>query len=106
MTAALWIAGGVVVLSIGAVIWSARIAAASPARESQARQEAEDARHIKNDFVSMVSHELRTPLTSIAGFAQTLSASWDTLTQEEVAEFLGYISKQSTYLGDLVEDIL
>lgn len=106
MTAALWIAGGVVVLSVGAVIWSVRMAAASRARESQARQEAEDARHIKNDFVSMVSHELRTPLTSIAGFAQTLATSWDSLTQEEVAEFLGYISKQSTYLGDLVEDIL
>ncbi|CAN5209452.1 hypothetical protein BH18ACT5_BH18ACT5_18370 [soil metagenome] len=106
MTAALWIAGGVVVLSVGAVIWSVRMAVASRARESQAREEAEDARHIKNDFVSMVSHELRTPLTSIAGFAQTLSASWNSLTQEEVAEFLGYISKQSTYLGDLVEDIL
>lgn len=106
MTAALWIAGGVVILSVGAVIWSVRMAVASRARESQAREEAEDARHIKNDFVSMVSHELRTPLTSIAGFAQTLSASWNSLTQEEVTEFLGYISMQSTYLGDLVEDIL
>ena len=55
----------------------------------------------------MVSHELRTPLTTIAGFAQTLSASWQTrCRQDEVDEFLGYISKQSNYLGDLVEDIL
>jgi two-component system phosphate regulon sensor histidine kinase PhoR len=106
MTTPVWIAGLVVLVSVVAVIWSVRIAAASRAREAQARQEAEDARHIKNDFVSMVSHELRTPLTSIAGFAETLSRSWDTLTQEEIAEFLGYIGKQSAYLGDLVEDIL
>ena len=106
MTAILWIAGAVVVLALAGMVWSLRLARASRAREAQARQEAEDARHIKNDFVSMVSHELRTPLTSIAGFAQTLSSSGDSLSKEEVNEFLGYISKQATYLGDLVEDIL
>lgn len=106
MTAALWIAGVVVVLAVAAVVWSVRMAAASRARESQARQEAEDARHIKNDFVSMVSHELRTPLTSIAGFAQTLADTWQTLSVDEITEFLGYINKQSNFLGDLVEDIL
>lgn len=106
MTTAWWVAGSVVAVSLVAVIWCLRVATAARARERQARQEAEDARHIKNDFVSMVSHELRTPLTSIAGFAQTLSSSWHTLSDVEITEFLGYISKQSTYLGDLVEDIL
>lgn len=106
MTAALWLAGVIVVVSIAGVVWSLRMAAAARRRELQARQEADDARHIKNDFVSMVSHELRTPLTSIAGFAHTLTTSWDTLNREDISEFLGYITKQSTYLGDLVEDIL
>jgi two-component system phosphate regulon sensor histidine kinase PhoR len=101
-----WVAVGVALAALAGLIWSLRVASASKVREAQARQEAEDARHIKNDFVSMVSHELRTPLTSIAGFAQTLATEWPGLTPDEIAEFLGYISKQSTYLGDLVEDIL
>jgi signal transduction histidine kinase len=75
-------------------------------REREAREEAIEARHIKNDFVAMVSHELRTPLTSIAGFAETLTHSWKNLSDAEIAEFLGYISKQSNFLGDLVEDVL
>ena len=54
------------------VAWSLR----PRPREEEAHQEAEEARHIKNDFVAMVSHELRTPLTSIAGFAETLASSW------------------------------
>lgn len=61
---------------------------------------------IKNEFVAMVSHELRTPLTSIAGFAAMLVESWESLTPEEVSEFLGIINAQSGHLSDLVEDIL
>ena len=76
------------------------------AREEAAHREAEEARHIKNDFVAMVSHELRTPLTSIAGFAETLATSWQQLDTAEVEEFLGYIRNQSNYLSDLVEDVL
>lgn len=103
---ALWLAGSLAALSLGIIVWSVRSTAEARGREAKARQEAEDARHIKNDFVSMVSHELRTPLTSIAGFAQTLAHGWQELSPTEVDEFLGYISKQATYLGDLVEDVL
>jgi signal transduction histidine kinase len=103
---ALWLAGGVAFVSVAIVVWSLRLATAARHREQRARQEAEDARHIKNDFVSMVSHELRTPLTSIAGFAHTLSSDWKHLSQTEIEEFLGYIAKQANYLGDLVEDVL
>jgi signal transduction histidine kinase len=88
------------------VAWCLRLATSARAKERLARQEADDARHIKNDFVSMVSHELRTPLTSIAGFAQTLSDDWTRLSKPEIEEFLGYIAKQANYLGDLVEDVL
>jgi signal transduction histidine kinase len=96
----------VALISVAIVFWCLRLVSAARGREARARQEAEDARHIKNDFVSMVSHELRTPLTSIAGFAQTLLTDWTTLSKPEVEEFLGYIAKQANYLGDLVEDVL
>ncbi|MGQ0849235.1 MAG: sensor histidine kinase [Actinomycetota bacterium] len=94
------------VIAIAVVVWSIRQVRTAHANEAEARRQADEAGHIKNDFVSMVSHELRTPLTSIAGFAETLAASWQNLSPREVDEFLGYISKQSQYLGDLVEDVL
>ncbi|HJR86226.1 MAG TPA: HAMP domain-containing sensor histidine kinase [Acidimicrobiia bacterium] len=102
----LWVAGGIAAVSVAIVVWCLRLATTARAKERLARQEADDARHIKNDFVSMVSHELRTPLTSIAGFAETLSSDWPRLSQPEIEEFLGYIAKQANYLGDLVEDVL
>lgn len=75
-------------------------------REERARANAEHARLMKNQFVSMVSHELRTPLTSIAGFADTLIASWRDLPPSEVDEFLRIITAQAQHLGELVEDVL
>ncbi len=99
---------GLVVATLGfvAALFSHRLVGQARAKEEEARREAEEAKHIKNDFVAMVSHELRTPLTSIAGFAETLATSWQELSISEVDEFLGYIRKQSQYLGDLVEDVL
>jgi signal transduction histidine kinase len=93
-------------VTVAALVWSVNRVRMAREREREAREEAIEARHIKNDFVAMVSHELRTPLTSIAGFAETLTHSWKNLSDAEIAEFLGYISKQSNFLGDLVEDVL
>lgn len=93
-------------VSLAVVVLSLRQVRQAEQRAAVSRREAEEAAHIKNDFVAMVSHELRTPLTSIAGFADTLASSWSRLNSSEIEEFLGYISKQSQYLGDLVEDVL
>ena len=101
-----WVGLVVAVAGFSTALVSTRALARARAKEEVARQEAEEARHIKNDFVAMVSHELRTPLTSIAGFAETLASSWRLLETTEVDEFLGYIRNQSQYLGDLVEDVL
>lgn len=101
-----WVGLVVAALGLGVALFSHRLVGQARAKEEEARLEAEEAKHIKNDFVAMVSHELRTPLTSIAGFAETLATSWQELSTSEVDEFLGYIRKQSQYLGDLVEDVL
>jgi signal transduction histidine kinase len=93
-------------VTVAALVWSVNRVRKARERERAAREEANEARHIKNDFVAMVSHELRTPLTSIAGFAETLTHGWKNLSDAEIAEFLGYISKQSNFLEDLVEDVL
>lgn len=95
-----------VVFGVGAVFVAWRITASSRDKLRDARRLSEEAHTIKNDFVAMVSHELRTPLTSIAGFSDTLVASWRDLPEEEVDEFLWIIHRQALYLGDLVEDVL
>ncbi|HEY7564892.1 MAG TPA: HAMP domain-containing sensor histidine kinase [Acidimicrobiia bacterium] len=101
-----WAGLAALAVAIAVAFWSLRRVRLAEQRQAVSRREAEEAAHIKNDFVAMVSHELRTPLTSIAGFAETLATSWQSLSAAEVDEFLGYISKQSQYLGDLVEDVL
>jgi signal transduction histidine kinase len=104
-----WVlAGAGVVAAAGVVVAIVSRRQVRRMREEVAEAEyaAEEAQAIKNDFVAMVSHELRTPLTSIAGFAETLLESWKDLPPVEVEEFLSIVTKQSQYLGDLVEDVL
>jgi PAS domain S-box-containing protein len=46
--------------------------AASLVRERDARQHAEEADRLKDEFLATLSHELRTPLTSILGWASMI----------------------------------
>jgi signal transduction histidine kinase len=101
-----WIFLALGVVGVIGVIWALAITGAGRRREREVRRLSEEAHRIKDEFVAMVSHELRTPLTSIAGFADTLLESWRDLPPDEVDEFLAIISRQSVYLGDLVEDVL
>ena len=93
-------------ITVVAVLFSARAVRIARERAVAAGEAADYANRMKNEFVSMVSHELRTPLTSIAGFADTLRASWRTLPGDEVDEFLRIINAQAHHLGELVEDVL
>ncbi len=98
------LAGGFI--TVVAVFLSVRAVRVAKDRESAAKEGADYANQMKNEFVAMVSHELRTPLTSIAGFSDTLRASWRTLPADEIDEFLRIITAQSHHLGELVEDVL
>lgn len=100
---------GILILGLVAVVVvlrSTRAVARARRQVEEANREKEEANIIKNDFVAMVSHELRTPLTSVSGFAEMLGSAWRDMPESEVDEFLGIITKQAHYLGDLVEDIL
>ena len=75
-----------------------------------AKQEADEARHLKEEFAANVSHELRTPLNIILGFAEIMHRTpgvygleqWPQMLRRDVAE----IWRSAKHIGELVDDIL
>jgi signal transduction histidine kinase/CheY-like chemotaxis protein len=75
-----------------------------------ARQLAEEARVLKEQFAANVSHELRTPLNIIVGFAEEMylfpesypGVSWTPALQGDIQE----IYRSSRHLQSLVDDVL
>ncbi|MCD6519872.1 MAG: response regulator [Anaerolineae bacterium] len=75
-----------------------------------ARQEAEEARALKEQFVANVSHELRTPLNLIVGFAEMMCLApesypgvvWTPTLRGDIEE----LYRASRHLQGLVNDIL
>ncbi len=61
---------------------------------------------LKTDLVASVSHELRTPLTSIISFTHLLREGLDTDTRDDQREFLDIISRNTSRLLRLVDDLL
>ncbi len=61
---------------------------------------------MKSEFVSLVSHELRTPLTSISGYVEMLLDGDAGELQEEQADFLGIVKRNTDRLTALINDLL
>ncbi|MFM7220069.1 MAG: response regulator [Nodosilinea sp.] len=73
-------------------------------REQTARQQAEAANRMKDEFLAIVSHELRTPLNSILGWAQLLlNRKLDGATTTRALETIERNARSQT---QLIEDIL
>ena len=72
--------------------------------ERSAREEAERAGRVKDEFLAMVSHELRTPLTAILGWVQLLDQ--EPGVTEEIREGLGVIARNTRVQVQLVDDLL
>jgi signal transduction histidine kinase len=60
---------------------------------------------LKDGFLSCVSHELRTPLTNICASVEILQDMPPT-NKSETQEFLKIVTKESTHLAQVVEDIM
>jgi PAS domain S-box-containing protein len=73
-------------------------------REHQAREEAEAANRLKDDFLAAVSHELRTPLTVILGWVHL--AKDGKVSADRYHELLLRIGRNAETLARLVNDLL
>jgi PAS domain S-box-containing protein len=74
------------------------------AREKAAREQAEQANRVKDEFLAVLSHELRTPLNPILGWTKLLRANC--LTPEKQRYALETIERNAKLQTQLIEDLL
>ena len=73
-------------------------------RERTARQSAERANQLKDEFLATVSHELRTPLNAIVGWTQLLRGSL--VPEERRTHAAEVVARNAGFLARLIEDLL
>jgi signal transduction histidine kinase/CheY-like chemotaxis protein len=77
---------------------------------AEAREEAEEARHLKEQFAANISHELRTPLNLIVGFSEMMHLSphvyGDVSWTEPLRRDISQLYRASRHLLQLVDDVL
>ena len=65
---------------------------------------AEQANHLKDEFLATVSHELRTPLGAVLGWARMLGSSQ--LPPDRAAHAIAIIERNASALAHLIDDLL
>lgn len=72
----------------------------------KSRNELRETNYQKDKFFSIISHDLRSPFTGLMGFASFLVSEMDTLTSEEIREYLSQINKTTNNIYNLLNNLL
>jgi signal transduction histidine kinase len=72
---------------------------------AQANKQLKALNELKNEFMGIAAHDLRTPLSVIQGFSSLLRRHSD-ISDEERAEYLGFISDSVEDMINLLNDLL
>lgn len=73
-------------------------------REQEARQNAETANRVKDEFLATVSHELRTPLNAILGWSSLLRAG--RLKADDAQRAIETVERSARSQSQLIDDLL
>ena len=73
-------------------------------RAQTTAEDAEQANHLKDEFLATVSHELRTPLNAILGWARMLASMQ--LPPDRAQHAIAIIERNASALAHLIEDLL
>jgi cell cycle sensor histidine kinase DivJ len=105
---ALFLLQGLLLTAILAELSRARLRAEEHARiATAARQEAEGASRLKDEFLATISHELRTPLNAILGFSDILAGEYfGKLENDRQREYVALINQSGAHLLSVVNTML
>lgn len=69
-------------------------------------EELREMNNSKDKLIALISHDLRSPFNSLLGFSEILNSEYETLTHDEIQEYLKVIYESSKNLFNMTNNLL